>query len=146
MLNQKKLVVISSDTNEAITCSLSKMGHTSCYIISLDDFLNSVTLFDEINNFWTKIHWTLKHTDFKNNHDTIILSRLFYMPLDIFDDFNIEDREYALAEIRAYLGFAINSFPLLNHSVDDNGHEILHPLPTQWGLIKDFDKTDLVLS
>ena len=109
------------------------MTHT---IITLADFLKSVSVSDELNEEGTKIQWHTGTLAISNDAQTLALSRLFYMPLDLFDHFNANDKDYAAAEIRAYLGFALHSFNTLNHALDENGHEILYPLPTQWELIK----------
>ena len=141
MLNNKRLVIITSQLNEAITESLAKMTDMTPLIMTLADFLKSVTLFDELDCDGTKIQWQKGGLTITNDANTLALSRLFYMPLDLFDDFNPNDKDYAAAEIRAYLGFALNSFNTLNNALDENGHEILHPLPTQWELIKKFNTT-----
>lgn len=141
MVSKKKLVVISSLDNEAITYSISKMTPIDYHFISLDNFLNSVTVFDEIDIHETKIHWEKDGLTINNDKNTLILSRLFYNSQAICNGFKVADKDYALAEIRAYLGFSINSFNTLNHALDENGHEISHPLPTQWEAIKNFNET-----
>lgn len=140
MPNQKKLVIISSSSNDLITHSLSTINRSNITIILLSDFLNSITLFDEITIDKTSINWQINNELIQNDHNTIILSLLFYSSLNIFDDFAIEDKKYALAETHAYLGFALNSFCLLNEYLDENGHEVVHPLPTQWNIIETLDK------
>ena len=139
MRNNKRLVIVTSQLNEAITESLAKMTDVTDLIITLADFLQSITVCDEIDCDRTKIQWQKGTLTIRNDDNTLVLSRLFYMPLDLFDDFSSDDKDYAAAEIRAYLGFALHSFNTLNNALDENGHEILHPLPTQWELIKKYN-------
>lgn len=127
-----KLLHITIDTQDPISQVLIQEKCSQVIVLSIRDFVKKVNIFDECSMDKVNIHWEYQ-SGIINNHDNILLfSRISQIPNDIWHDFNKADQEYALNELEAYLGFALNAFHKLNPIIDEKGCVPCYSIPYQW--------------
>lgn len=97
-------------TQAILTSGLDK--DLSLVKLSLSNLLKDTSIFDEINNDEVKIEWTLPSGEkIHNSEKYYLLNRVLSIPDELFEDFDSVDKTYSMSEFRAYLTFAIESFP-----------------------------------
>ena len=131
----KQFLLLYSHTNEPVTQALLSKGFCA---LSVEEFLSSVEVMDEISEGIPKISWTLKNGVVVNNRDWIIINRVLSISEDFFRNFVPEDRAYALAEVRAYFQFSLTAFESIterpgSHGLSGNRFS----LPQQWSMVED---------
>ena len=131
-----KLLHITIDIQDPISQALIQGKCSQVTVISIRDFVGKVNIFDECSMDRVNIHWEYQG-EIINNHDNVLLfSRVSQIPNDIWHDFDTVDQEYALNELEAYLGFALNAFHKLNPIIDEKGCIPCYSIPYQWLCIK----------
>lgn len=141
-------VLLYSHESEPITRAILAAPEMGFEIIalSLSDLLERVAIFDQIDSEGNaSICWTLPCSKrIVNSNEFYLINRVLSMPEELFEGFEQEDRAYAKEEFRAYLAFAIESFP---HCSSKPGPFGLcgnsFSLPQQWEQIK--EATDQLL-
>lgn len=138
-----RAVLLSSDIREPTSQVLftnRNALHCPLIVLTLEDFLKQVEVFDEVINGVPKIEWTLPDDRVTNSKDFFLINRVLSVPESLFGDFHPLDREYALAEFRAYLTFAIEAFPLALAKPGPGGLSgNRFSLPQQWGIVQRAD-------
>ncbi len=134
-------LLLCSDVREPVSQILIKhFDKISIPLIflSLEDLLKQVEIFDEIIEGVTKIGWTLPQgRKVTNSKECFLINRALSVSESLFDDFHLLDKEYALAEFRAYLTFAIESFPLTLARPGPGGLSgNRFSLPQQWNMVQ----------
>ncbi|MGA8165114.1 MAG: hypothetical protein WB791_08845 [Waddliaceae bacterium] len=136
-------LLLTSDIREPVSHILFTNRDTlNCplIVLTLEDFLKQVEVFDEVINGVPKIEWTLPIYRITNSQDFFLINRVLSVPESLFGDFHPLDREYALAEFRAYLTFAIEAFPLALAKPGPGGLSgNRFSLPQQWGIVQKAD-------
>lgn len=106
--------------------------------ISLEEFINNITVFDEFDHCKTKIHWTLSSgIEVHNSEEFYLINRVLSIPEDIFHDFSEEDQSYCIAELTAYFTFALEAFPVCftkPGAFGLSGNRF--SLPRQWEIVR----------
>lgn len=141
-LSQKHGVLLCSDLKEPVTQSLVRYQDGLSFqlvVLTLEDILNDVEIFDEVIEGIPKIGWSLQDGNcIINSHECLLINRVFSVPGSLFENFHPADRNYALAEFRAYLMFAIEAFPLSTSKPGSGGLSgNQFSLPQQWKIVQD---------
>lgn len=134
-------ILLYSHFDEPITKALlsSTFAQKSDLIkLPLKTLLNEVCIIDEFDHAVVKIDWTFPSgLNITNSNDFYLINRVISVPEEIFNDFLEDDKQYSISEFRAYLAFAIESFP---NSFSKPGAFGLSgnrfSLPRQWETIK----------
>jgi hypothetical protein len=136
-------LLLCSDIHEPVSKVLIQHKDELAFpflIMTLEDFLKDVEVFDEIIDGIPKIEWTCPKNRKITNSDWFLVNRVLSLPQKLFEDFHPEDREYAQAEFRAYLMFALMSFP---ESLGKPGQGGLsgnrYSLPLQWSKVENLN-------
>ena len=134
-------LLLSSDIREPISHALSTNREKLKFpliTLTLEDFLKNTEVFDEVVGGVPKIEWTLPGKKrITNSQEFFLINRVLSTPESLFKDFHPLDREYALAEFRAYLTFAIEAFPFTLAKPGPGGLSgNRFSLPQQWNIIK----------
>lgn len=135
-------LLLSNDVREPVSHILLKhrdILNFQLITLSLEDFLNRVEIFDEIIDGLPKIRWTLPDDSIiTNSEDFFLINRVLTVPESLFEDFHPLDKEYALAEFRAYLTFALEAFPLALAKPGPGGLSgNRFSLPQQWYIVQE---------
>lgn len=136
----KNFVIITSYKKDPIASVFLKKNKVAT-VIDVKDFLNEVEIFDEVSSEKSTLSWLFQGKRINNDANTIILSRIIDMDDSLFKEFAKADKEYARAELQAYLGFALQVLPRLNLYLNEGGAENPHPLPYQWRKIKELNSS-----
>lgn len=107
-------------------------GDQSIIQLTLQEFMQHVEVFDYLDPKHLSIHWQYNDVVINNDQQTLLLNRVCQIPTTLFNDFNSDDAEYALSELEAYLGFALNAFNSINRAIDERGCVPCYSLPYQW--------------
>src|SRR5205807_8383354 len=98
-------LLLCSDLNEPVTQSLIRHQDRLNFplvVLTVQDILNDVEIFDEIMEGVANIGWSLHNGKrIINSHEWLLINRALSLPESLFDDFHSADRNYALAEFRA---------------------------------------------
>lgn len=134
-------ILLSSDFREPVSRTLIECRDELNFpllILSLKDLLEQIEIFDEIIEGVARIGWTLSDgTQITNSEECILINRVLSVPENLFHDFHPTDKEYALAEFRAYLAFAIEAFPLATSKPGSGGLSgNRFSLPRQWDIVQ----------
>ncbi len=89
-------VLLSSEIREPISQVLfTNRNALDCPLIVLtpEDFLKQVEVFDEVINGVPKIEWTLPHQRVTNSEDFFLINRFLSVPESLFRDFHPHDQE-----------------------------------------------------
>jgi hypothetical protein len=132
-------VLLYSHPLEPVTQSFLELDKDLNLVkLSLEDLLNDACIFDEVNDTEVKIEWTLSSgIKISNSSEFYIFNRVLSVPEEIFQDFHPDDKSYAASEFRAYLAFAIESFPKCSSKPGPFGLSgNLLSLPRQWEKVK----------
>lgn len=134
-------ILLYSHEKEPVTRALlsSKLDQKYGLIkLSLDTLLNQAIIIDEVSENGTKLNWTLPSgQQISNTNDFYLINRVLFAPGYLFKDFSEEDRLYAVSEFRAYLSFAIESFPCASSKPGAFGlSDNRYSLPRQWEMIR----------
>lgn len=136
---KNNILIASHSLDEAITKCIIKNNQKfgkQLSIVSLQEFIEEYEVFDELSDSSNIIRWRNKYEQTISNTDHLLLNRVLYFPDNIFSNFTNSDKEYALRELEAYMGFAFNSFKGVgNQSAKGICAEILS-LPQQWNKIE----------
>lgn len=110
--------------------------------VSIQEVLSNAVIFDKITREQTCIRWILSNgLSITNDLHTLLINRVFQIPRECFQDFSVEDQDYARAEFFAYLMFAVSSFPNLAEKIDRYSLMApVYPLTTQWRKVKEVSK------
>lgn len=132
-----RIILLYSHTNDPVTRSILNTV-SSVYPISIKKFLNEAFVFDEIDNKKQSIKWKFPDgITITNDRQHYLINRVLGFSEDLFEDFDESDRSYARSELKAYLTFAIESFPLSSAKPGAFGMCGNHySLPRQWEIIK----------
>ena len=136
-----KLVLLYSHENDPITKSLidiNKCETIDLIKISLEYFLNNISVCDEVSCCKTVINWILPSgLTIVNDRNFFLVNRVLSVPSDLMNNFNDEDKNYALCEFRSYLTFAIEAFPNCHAKPGAFGLSgNRYSLPRQWETVK----------
>ncbi len=135
-------VLLYSHAEEPVTralLSLCKSDEAFEIIeISLERLLGDAIIFDEIKDNQVKVQWSFDSgVSISNSADCYLINRVISVPEAIFRDFVDVDRAYAASEFRAYLAFAIESFPQCLAKPGPFGLSgNRYSLPKQWEIVK----------
>lgn len=136
-------LLLCSDIREPISQVLFTNRNTLNFpliVLTLENFLKQVEVFDEVINGVPKIEWTFPDNRVTNSENFFLINRVLSVPESLFGDFHPTDRGYALAEFRAYLTFAIEAFPLALAKPGPGGLSgNRFSLPQQWGIVQKAD-------
>lgn len=134
-------ILLYSHPEEPITKALlsSLLTQKKGFInLPLKVLLDEVSIIDEFDHEDIKIDWTLPSgLRITNSSDFYLINRVISVPEEIFYDFSEEDKSYSVSEFRAYLSFAIESFPnsyLKPGAFGLSGNR--YSLPRQWETIR----------
>ncbi len=129
-------ILIFSHKNEPVTKTLLDRLQ-NIYPISLRDFLDKASVFDEVSESGVSVSWEFPDGKVvKNCKSTYLINRVFGISDELFVDFVHEDQQYAKSEFRAYLMFALSAFPKAFGQPGAFGlNENRYSLPRQWEMI-----------
>lgn len=133
-MSNKRLLIASSSRHEAITKWFlnNNSADFAIDLIFIDELLNAYDIRDELNDGHAVIRWYDSNQLKYSNETHSILNRVIYVDDDLFQSFQLEDREYAKREFEAYLGFAFNGFQSPQTSTVNGICEFVYSLPQQW--------------
>lgn len=131
------VILLYSHEKEPVTDSLLKK-FKQAYPISLNNFLNNVSIFDEISDTGASVWWKLPDgKEVTNCENTFLINRVLSVNEELFDQFDEEDRSFALSELRAYLTFALSVFPKAFGRPSAFGlNENRYSLMRQWDIVR----------
>ena len=124
------------DYDDPISQALVQYAKIDVVTVSIEDFINIVTVYDQCDSNGTHICWELNDQVITNTNDIVLLSRVCHIPQKIIQQFIPTDRDYALSELEAYLGFALNAFASLHQDINEKGCIECYALPLQWAKVK----------
>ncbi len=129
-------ILVYSHEKDPITKTLLE-SVPDIYPISIRKFIDNCTIFDELSVKGAKIEWTFSDgVVVKNDENHFLINRVLGLSEDMFQDFAESDRKYSLNEYRAYLTFALASFPFANTRPGAFGLcGNSYSLPRQWNII-----------
>lgn len=133
-----RLVVLSPSGNDLISTYLKRFGWPNVSTVTVPDFIDKGAVFDKFCGQHSEINWYFSDSHISNTSDTWLLSRLCGLSSYVFTDFAEGDKEFAIAETMAYMGFAVNQFHLVNDYACQHGGEIIYSLPEQWQFVKNW--------
>lgn len=133
-------ILLYSSEKEPVTRSIlaNSRLHSSYIPLSLNSLLNEISIFDRIEEGIPTINWYFsKDREITNNSSTFLINRVNKIPSAIFSHFAPGEREYAMMEFKAYLQFAIESFPHASSYPGINNLMGDRPsLPDQWRIVE----------
>jgi len=124
------------DYHDPITQVIVQGSSYQANVITIDSFIKDVAVNDICSQVQMKINWNYQGIDIKNDENTLLLNRMCHIPKRIFNFFRESDQEYALAELQAYFGFALNMFNKIDPKINEYGCIPSYSLPYQWEKIK----------
>ena len=131
-----RLLTVCTSKFDPIAKAIDQSDIENVDILCIKDIIDNVDINDYCDTNKTEINWYYNNKHISNDQNTILLSRITSMPLELFDEFNEDDKVYALCELQAYLGFSLNAFKHLNYYIGPYALESCNSLPFQWEHIK----------
>jgi hypothetical protein len=135
-----KILVLYDDLSDPVVALIKnqqKMLKDDVTLMSLQEFIEEVNIFDQLNTHGTSIYWSYEADDgstkYWTNCDTYLLNRCQNVKgvCDLL--FHPDDREYAFHELTAYLKFAFTAFKYRLQPVSYYGISgAMMPLCAQW--------------
>lgn len=138
-MNNKRLLVVSSSLDEAITqWILANKAYSSSGIdvLLLEELLKACEIQDELTPKKTVIRWFKNGRLRYGNASHHLLNRIIYIDDKLFECYEKGDQEYAKREFEAYLGFSLNSFSKVQNIAINGLCERVYSLPFQWMLVE----------
>lgn len=134
-------LLLTSDLKEPITKFLLRHQNELNFpliLLPIQNLLNTVNIFDEIKDGIAKIGWLFSDGKYiTNSNDYFLINRVLSVPDSLFEDFHPIDKNYAQAEFRAYLTFAIQAFPRATAKPGPGGLAgNRFSLPQQWKIVQ----------
>lgn len=131
-----RLLTVCTSKFDPIAKAIEQSDIENVDILCIKDILDQVDINDYCDTNKTNINWYYNNKHITNDQNTILLSRITSIPLELLDEFNDDDKIYALCELQAYLGFSLNAFRHLNYYIGPYALESNDSLPFQWEHIK----------
>lgn len=131
-----KPLLLYSSCQEPFTKWLLQQGEL-IHALSLQQLLEEVEILDAIEDGIAKICWQLpSKEELTNSSNQLLINRIESLPKALFEEFDPQDQSYALCELRAYLQFALQSFPKVSSRPGmDSLMGNCYSLPQQWDIV-----------